>query len=96
MTDLSLDKQMLQDVLRKSLAACSVAGESEVLEVCYRVSDREHVVSSSFSDQLASNRSVAEKQAALRMQLIDLAQLKVSYGYRRLYMLLRREGLEVG
>jgi putative transposase len=40
-------------------------------------------------------RSVAEEQAPLRMQLRDLAAARVSYGYRRLYVLLRREGWQV-
>ena len=37
-------------------------------------------------------RSVADEQAVLRMRLKDLAQARVSYGYRRLHVLLQREG----
>ena len=40
-------------------------------------------------------RSVADEQAALRIRLRDLAQARVSYGYRRLHVLLQREGWEV-
>ena len=40
-------------------------------------------------------RSVADKQVALRMRLRDLAQAWVSYGYRRLHVLLQREGWAV-
>ena len=40
-------------------------------------------------------RSMADEQAALRMRLRDLAAARVSYGYRRLYVLLRREGWAV-
>ena len=42
----------------------------------------------------ASNRyrSVADEQAALRMRIRDLAQARVSYGYRRLQVFLQREG----
>ena len=42
----------------------------------------------------ASHRylSVADEQAALRMRIRDLAQARVSYGYRRLHVLLQREG----
>ena len=45
----------------------------------------------------ASHRyqSVADEQAALRMRIRDLAQARVSYGYRRLHVLLQREGWEV-
>jgi putative transposase len=40
-------------------------------------------------------RSVADEQAALRIRLRDLAQARVSYGYRRLHVLLQREGWKV-
>ena len=40
-------------------------------------------------------RSVADEQAALRMRIRDLAQARVSYGYRRLHVLLQREGWPV-
>ena len=36
-----------------------------------------------------------DKQAALRMQLRELAAVRVRYGYRRLHILLRREGWPV-
>jgi len=35
---------------------------------------------------------MADEQAALRMRLRDLAAARVSYGYRLLYVLVRREG----
>jgi len=38
---------------------------------------------------------VADGQAALRIRLRDLAQARVSYGYRRLHILLQREGWQV-
>ena len=40
-------------------------------------------------------RSVADEQAALRIRLRDLAHARVSYGYRRLHILLQREGWKV-
>ena len=40
-------------------------------------------------------RSVADEQAALRIRLRDLASSRVSYGYRRLHILLQREGWQV-
>jgi len=40
-------------------------------------------------------RSVADEQAVLRVRLRDLAQARVSYGYRRLHILLQREGWKV-
>ena len=38
---------------------------------------------------------MADEQAALRIRLRDLAQARVSYGYRRLQVLLEREGWRV-
>jgi len=40
-------------------------------------------------------RSVADEQTALRIRIRDLAQARVSYGYRRIHVLLEREGWEV-
>ena len=45
---------------------------------------------SSYRDQC-----VADEQAVLRIPLKDLAQARVSYGYRRLHFLLQREGWQV-
>jgi putative transposase len=38
---------------------------------------------------------VADEQAALRMRIRDLAAARVSYGYRRIHVLLQREGWHV-
>ena len=40
-------------------------------------------------------RSRGDPQVALRMRLKDLAASRVRYGYRRLHVLLRREGWAV-
>ncbi len=40
-------------------------------------------------------QSVADEQAALKIRLRDLAAARVSYGYRRLHILLQREGWKV-
>jgi len=40
-------------------------------------------------------RSIAQDQTALRMRLRDLAAARVRYGYRRLHILLQREGWQV-
>ena len=40
-------------------------------------------------------RSVADEQAALRIRIRDLAQARVSYGYRRIHVLIKREGWKV-
>jgi putative transposase len=40
-------------------------------------------------------QSVAQDRSALRIRLRDLAAVRVRYGYRRLHILLQREGLQV-
>ena len=40
-------------------------------------------------------QSVADEQAALRIRIRDLAYARVSYGYRRIHVLLKREGWQV-
>ncbi len=40
----------------------------------------------------SSLSSKTDEQAALRMRLKELAATRVHYGYRRLHILLRREG----
>jgi putative transposase len=40
-------------------------------------------------------RRVAQDQPSLRMSLRELAAARVHYGYRRLHVLLRREGWQV-
>jgi putative transposase len=40
-------------------------------------------------------KSVADRQEFLRIRLKDLAAARVNYGYRRLYILLQREGWDI-
>ncbi len=41
-------------------------------------------------------RSVKDPKAALRSRMRELAQVRIRYGYRRLHVLLRREGWSLG
>ena len=62
------------------------------LQVVYEVSERRACRVLCFRRSSHRYRGMADEQAALRMRLRDLAAARVSYGYRRLYVLLRREG----
>ena len=59
---------------------------------CYRISER-------YACRLARStyryESTTDEQAALRMRMKKLAAVRVRYGYRRLYILLRHEGWQV-
>ena len=92
--NLSLDKQMLQDVLRKSPEACSNAAPGRLPPgAAYGVSERRACEALNLPRGSYRRRSVADEQAALRMRIKDIAQAaRVSYGYRRLRVLLQREG----
>jgi putative transposase len=89
LADLTLDKQMLQDVLSKKAVRPSVqrdpVGE---LIFCYRVSERRACENLAF----IRYKSIANPQIALRMRLRELVVARVGYGYRRLHILLWREG----
>ncbi len=64
----------------------------EVLEVSYRVSQRRVCQVLQCNRKIYRYKSIADEQAALRIRIRDLAQARVSYGYRRLHVLLQREG----
>ena len=66
-----------------------------MLEVCYQVSERRACSVIQLQRSTRRYRSIADDQAALRIRLRDLAQARVSYGYRRLHVLLQREGWKV-
>ena len=37
-------------------------------------------------------RSIRDEQVFLRMKINEIARVRVRYGYKRIYVLLRREG----
>ena len=63
--------------------------------MCYGVSERRACEVLEFRRSSCRYQSVADEQAALRSRLRDLAQARVSYGYRRLHIMLLREGWKV-
>ena len=65
------------------------------LEVGYEVSQRRACSTLGFARSSHRYRSVADRRDAMRIRLRDLAASRPSYGYRRLYLLMRREGWAV-
>ena len=72
---------------------CRKIGISE--QTFYRVSERRACEVLTLPRASYRYQSGADEQAALRIRLRDLAQARVSYGYRRLHVLLQREGWTV-
>lgn len=62
------------------------------LRVAYQVSERRACGVLQFARSSCRYESIAPEQAALKIRLRDLASVRVRYGYRRLHVLLRREG----
>jgi putative transposase len=61
----------------------------------FRVSERRACRVAGVPRSTCRYRSAARDQAALRVRLRDLAAARVRYGYRRLHVLLQREGWKV-
>ena len=62
------------------------------LRRAYQVSDRQVCGATGFARSSHRYRATADPQHELRLRLKELAAARVRYGYRRLHVLLRREG----
>ena len=67
----------------------------QFLRVGFQVSERRACAVVGVSRSMQRYRSVAKDQTALRMRMRDLAATRIRYGYRRLHVLLQREGWHV-
>ena len=65
------------------------------LQITYEVSERRACRATGFPRATHRYESVRDDRADLRIRLRDLASSRVQYGYRRLHILLRREGWKV-
>lgn len=63
--------------------------------MAYKVSERRACSTLVFARSVVRYESLADPQTALRMRLRELAMARVGYGYRRLHILLWREGWRV-
>ncbi|MCW5701198.1 MAG: IS3 family transposase [Bradyrhizobium sp.] len=95
--DLSLDKEMLQDVIRrkpvkpgrKRKLVDEVRGE-------WQVSIRKACAALEFDRSTYHYKSRRSGQAALETRIREICHARVRYGYRRVHVLLRREGWRHG
>ena len=67
----------------------------EYLQAGYRVSTRRACMVLELGRTTYYYKSTADPQTALRIRLRDLANARIRYGYRRLHVLLRREGWKI-
>ena len=65
------------------------------MQTCYEVSERRACMTLSFPRSSHRYQSVRDPRAEIRLRLRDLAASRPGYGYRRLHILLRREGWNV-
>ena len=63
-----------------------------LFQTAYQVSERRALRATGFNRSSHRYRSRRDPQTALRLRLRELAMSRVRYGYRRLHVLLRREG----
>ena len=93
--DLSLDKQMLQDVVtKKALKPAHKRNLAEYLDGSYRVGMRRVCRVVKICRSTYYYRSVRDDRA-LRQRILEITDVRVRYGYQRIHVLLRREGWHV-
>ena len=94
--DLSLDRAMLQDVLARKLL--SLRGDASwwmTSGLRGRSRSVGPALPSGWSHRHTHYRGKRRSQAALIGRIKEIATTRVRYGYRRIHMLLRREGWAV-
>lgn len=92
--ELSLDKEMLQEVLKQSSEAGSEAPGGYILREAYRISVRRGC------GLLMQSRTVYHWQSrrddrAITLRIREIAETRIRYGCPRIHIQLRREGWPV-
>ncbi|MEI6100425.1 MAG: IS3 family transposase [Eubacteriales bacterium] len=94
--ELSLDKLMLQDVLNKKVLRPVHRKEmATYLQQGYQISERRSCKVLKIHRAIYRRKSVKDEQVFLRMRIKEIAAVRVRYGYKRIYVLLRREGWKI-
>ena len=95
--DLSLDKQILTDLVqkKKGLEPARRRQHAQWIRDHYRVSTRRACALAGFTRSAWYRRSTAMDQSALRRRIREIARERQRFGYLRIHVLLRREGWRV-
>ncbi|MFZ0637016.1 MAG: IS3 family transposase [Candidatus Acidiferrales bacterium] len=95
--DLTLDKAMLQDGAKKKILKPSrYLPVVEYLSMSYRTSERRACRVARLNRGTYRYSGHKNPWTALRMRIREIAQARVRYGYRKIRVLLNREGWGVG
>src|SRR5262249_50898778 len=90
--DLSLDKQIRREVIAKRSDATRPRVQVAWAQAAYRLSQRRACRALGAMRSSVQYIGVRPPQTALRARIREIAEVRVSYGYRRITVLLRREG----
>ena len=93
--ELSLDKAMLQDFQKNALRPGRKRPLVDQLRSDWKVSARRACSTLRVARSLYIYKSRRNDQADLKVKIRDICETRVRYGYRRVHILLRREGWEV-
>lgn len=93
--DSTLDKNILQEVIRKSLTPTRRREIVQWLIDMCKVSVERACRLGNFSRGGWYRKSTARDQSGLRMRIRNIAMSRPRFGYERIHVLLRREGWHV-
>jgi len=93
--DLSLDKQMLQDIFKKIILRQPQKRELVLyIQDNYRISLRRTCRLVMLSHSVWYYQPHAREDRLLRMRMKEISSVRIRYGFWRVYILLRREGFK--
>ena len=94
--DLSLDKVMFQDIASKKMVGAPQRRSAvRYLAGRYSVSERRGCEVTGTARSTFQYQSTRPSQDALRQRIRDLARSRIRYGYKRIHVLLKRQGIHV-
>lgn len=95
--DLTLDKQILQEVVRKKdLKAVKRRERAAWMQERFKISVRHSCDLALLQRPVWYAKSTARDQSALRQRIRDIAMSRPRFGYLRVLVMLKREGWQVG
>ncbi|WP_239807512.1 IS3 family transposase [Croceicoccus hydrothermalis] len=96
LADAMLDQAALKDLLGKKVLTPAAKREAVAhLQTCHGMSERRACRVTDADRKSVRYRSTRDDDAALREKLRELANQRRRFGYRRLHILLRREGIMI-